>query len=68
MSDLDEEFRAGQLDSSTNDFSTVRNRALVSVRRKMHLSLIFLEFLSEMDLEVLGLPVKISLKKAVLGF
>ena len=37
-----------------------------SVRRKMHLSLIFLEFLSEMDLEVLGLPSKISAERAVL--
>ena len=32
----------------------------------MHLSLIFLEFLSEMDLEVLGLPSKISAERAVL--
>ena len=40
--------------------------AIVSVRRKMHLSLIFLEFLSEMDLEVLGLPSKISAERAVL--
>ena len=39
---------------------------LASVRRKMHLSLIFLEFLSEMDLEVLGLPSKISAERAVL--
>jgi hypothetical protein len=31
----------------------------------MHLSLIFLEFLSEMDLEVLGLPSKISAERAV---
>jgi transposase, IS5 family len=39
---------------------------VASVRRKMHLSLIFLEFLSEMDLEVLGLPSKISAERAVL--
>ena len=38
---------------------------IASVRRKMHLSLIFLEFLSEMDLEVLGLPSKISAERAV---
>jgi len=32
----------------------------------MHLGLIFLEFLSEMDLEVLGQPSKISAERAVL--
>ena len=41
-------------------------KSVVSVRRKMHLSLIFLEILSEMDLEVLGLPSKISAERAVL--
>src|SRR5208337_1195540 len=46
--------------------STVDHSLVASVRRKMHLSLIFLEFLSEMDLEVLGLPSKISAERAVL--
>ena len=41
-------------------------KPLASVRRKLDLSLIFLEFLSEMDLEVLGLPSKISAERAVL--
>ena len=43
-------------------------KKVASVRRKMHLSLIFLEFLSEMDLEVLGLPSKISAERAVSQF
>ena len=51
--------------SSTFQFGNAGG-VLVSVRRKMHLSLIFLEFLSEMDLEVLGLPSKISAERAVL--
>ena len=38
---------------------------IASARRKLHLSLIFLEFLSEMDLEVLGLASKISAERAV---
>ena len=50
----------------SDGFVTSTAAPIASVRRKMHLSLIFLEFLSEMDLEVLGLPSKISAERAVL--